>query len=150
MKSISTKKTSIASFIVLALIFIFFSACNQEGRGFALPTGDIEAGKESFVSMSCNECHSTSDIEWRGNAENIHHPLGGDVSVVKTYGELVTSVMNPNHKIAKKYKENLEDGAPSPMINYNNIMTIQELVDIVSYLQDKYEIVTPPAYYHPF
>ena len=40
----------------------------------------------------------------------------------------------------------LMDGE-SKMRRYNEVMTVQQLVDIVSYLQTEYEVVVPPNPY---
>lgn len=78
--------------------------------------------------------------------------LGGDVSRVKTYGQLVTAIINPSHKLAEGYPEEVvsEDG-DSKMPVYNEVMTVQELIDIVAFLQPQYNVVVPkysyPMYY---
>jgi hypothetical protein len=116
-----------------------------EGRGFALPSGELEAGKTAFTKFGCNNCHSAGDIEFKGLDQNLKVPLGGSVGIVKTYGELVTSIINPAHKIDKNNQ--LVDGFK--MKTYNEVMTVQELVDLVTFLQSEYEIETPSYYpYH--
>ena len=78
--------------------------------------------------------------------------LGGEVSKVKTYGDLLTSIINPSHKLAKGYPlDAVSDDGESKMYRYNDYMTVQELIDIVMFLQPHYEIVIPysayPAYH---
>lgn len=129
---------------------VFVGGCNNEGRGFALPKGDIDAGKFAFSSLRCNDCHSIGEIKWIGNDDDPHVQLGGEVSRIKTYGELVTSVINPSHKISKKNKIFTEgESEESMMMNYNEIITVQELIDIVTFLQSKYEIEVSAHYYQP-
>lgn len=142
------------SFIVLICLVsigILVSSCNEQARGFALPEGDIEKGKMTYEMLSCFECHSIKDIEWRGGIDSLHVPLGGETSIEKSYGDLVTSIINPSHKIARHYKANAttKDGQ-SKMANYNEIMTVQELVDIVTYLQSEYNVKSPPSNYYPY
>ncbi|MEX2494523.1 MAG: hypothetical protein WD448_00460 [Woeseia sp.] len=70
------------------------------------------------------------------------------MSRVKTYGELVTAIINPSHKLAPGYrKEDVSANGESLMAyaNLNRVLTVQELIDIVAYLQPLYE-VTPPQY----
>ena len=126
------------------------SSCNQQAQGFALPTGDIERGEMIYKSFSCNSCHSISNIEWQGGADSLNVPLGGAVSTQKTYGELVTSVINPSHKIARKHQQHLTDEGLSKMTNYNEVMTVQELIDLIAYLQSEYDIVPPTTEYYPY
>jgi hypothetical protein len=74
--------------------------------------------------------------------------LGGDVTKVKTYGDLVTSIINPSHKLAKGYPhDEVANNDESKMYNYNNFMTVQELIDIVMFLQPHYDVVIPYSAY---
>ena len=133
---------------------LLISSCNDQARGFALPEGDIEKGKATFERFTCNECHSISDIEWKGGIDNLKILLGGETSTPKSYGDLVTSVINPSHKIALRYKEQTaslttEKGL-SKMKNYNEVMTVQELIDLVAFLQSEYKVSAPPTDYYPY
>ena len=127
------------------------SSCNEQARGFALPTGDIEKGKATYTRLACNTCHSIADMEWKGENDSLKIFLGGDVTTQKTYGDLVTSVINPSHKIAKRYKQvtATEEGF-SKMKNYNEIMTVQELIDLVTFLQSEYNVKVPETQYNPY
>lgn len=140
--------------ILIAILFfasLFLSSCNEEARGFALPKGDIEEGRAIYEKLDCNTCHRISGIEWKGGSDSLNVNLGGAVTTKKTYGELVTSVINPSHKIAPGYKKQgtNEDGL-SKMLNYNEVMTVQELIDLVAFLQSEYEIKSPPVDYYPY
>lgn len=130
---------------------LLISSCNEHARGFALPEGDVEKGKVTYERLGCNECHSISEIEWKGGSDNLKIQLGGEVSKPKSYGDLVTSVINPSHKIARRYNPNstTEEGL-SKMNNYNEAMTVQELIDIVTFLQSEYKVKTPPTRYTPY
>lgn len=130
---------------------LLISSCNEQARGFALPEGDIEKGKMTYTRMECNECHRISNINWNGGKDNLEIQLGGEVSKLKSYGDLVTSVINPSHKVAPRYKEkNAAGGDVSKMKNYNEVMTVQELIDLVAFLQSEYHVVTPPRKYTPY
>jgi len=77
--------------------------------------------------------------------------LGGAVTRVKTYGDLVTSIINPSNKLAEGYPlDEVSNDGVSKMYVYNDFMTVQELVDVVMFLQPQYEVVIPytayPAY----
>jgi cytochrome c2 len=137
---------------VLGFSLLLLFSCAQESRGFVLPEGDVESGKSAFVLMSCNQCHSVGDIEWKGvSSENtIHVPLGGEVSKLKSYGELVASIINPSHKIDRKYlNEPYASQGESKMLNFNDFMTVQDLVDLVTFLQGEYKLegITDIKYY---
>lgn len=131
--------------------FLLLMACKNESRGFVLPAGDIETGKQLFTTLYCTDCHSIGDIKWTGN-ENTGAPqvkLGGEVTSLKTYGELVTSVINPSHKISQRNQltdQQLTAPEGSSLMEtkcYNDVMTVQQLVDIVAFLQSKYQLVMP-------
>jgi hypothetical protein len=81
--------------------------------------------------------------------------LGGEVDRVRKYGDLVTAIVNPSHRLAQGYTPDLvaHDGK-SRMTVYNDVMTVSQLVDIVTFLQAHYKLrpyePTPyPNYYGP-
>ncbi len=115
----------------------------QSGKGFTLPEGDVERGKEAFVALLCHSCHDVSgvelpEIELESDTEVT---LGGEVTRIRTYGELVTSIINPSHKLASGYKpEDIATDGQSKMANYNDAMRVQELIDLVAFLQSRYTL----------
>lgn len=138
---------------VLLIAVLALASCVQQSRGFVLPKGDIAEGKDLFQTMSCTDCHSISDLEWNGPEGGVHIRLGGEVTKIKTYGELVTSVINPSHKLSEDYQRIISDRqGTSPMESYyyNEIMTVEELTNIVAFLQSEYQVVAPddPYYYN--
>lgn len=139
--------------ILLFILLLALSACERQSRGFALPEGDAKAGRETFLSLECNHCHSVvRDVEKAspGHPE-IAFQLGGQVTRIKSYGDLVTSIINPSHRIAHSYVSDTKtESGESRMSIYNEVMTIQQLVDLTTYLQDSYEVVRPQyqAYYY--
>ena len=124
-------------------------------RGFHLPQGDPDAGRQTFIELRCNDCHSADGVEQINPEDSaISFALGGRSTRVTTYAELVTSIINPSHKLSANYPKNLSAvGGESRMYNYNDIMTVQELIDLVTFLQPQYEVivVTPLSYdsYYP-
>jgi sulfur-oxidizing protein SoxX len=124
------------------------SACgDQASHGFSLPAGNADAGRQVFLDMACNDCHSVVGHEElrEGVWPTMDVPLGGPTSRVKAYDDLVTSIINPSHRIAERYQSEtyVADGA-SRMRNYNQVMTVQQLVDLVAYLQGQYDLVEYP------
>ena len=116
----------------------------ESGWGFTLPEGDPEAGERTFVELRCHDCHTIRDYDTIQQSENPRFsiPLGGKVNRISTYGELVTSIINPSHRISRRYAgeaSGKEEG--SPMRVYNDIMTIKQLSDLVMFLQDQYELI---------
>jgi len=145
-----TRKT--VMLLVLAAL-TGLSACEADRmseKGFSLPEGNALNGKEAFVYMHCIECHTVVDEEFPtlALAEPPYVELGGKVTRVKTYGELVTAIINPSHKLARGYPiEQVTNDSQSKMPIYNGYMTVQELIDIVSFLQPHYDVYVPQYEY---
>ncbi len=139
---------------VFLVSLVALGGCDRETmmseKGFRLPDGDAQVGREAFIYMQCHQCHTLEGEEFPAipGMEPPYVALGGKVSKVRTYGELVTSIINPSHKLAKGYAEEVvsEDGE-SNMYIYNQHMTVQELVDIVMFLQPYYDVVVPDYRY---
>jgi len=141
---------------LLLTCVLVLSGCDEDRtmseRGFRLPEGDAMAGRETFVYMHCNQCHTIKGEQLPtipGFEPFVE--LGGAVTRVKTYGELVTAVINPSHKLADGYATDLvsEDGK-SKMYVYNGFMTVQELTDLVMFLQPHYDVVPPEFHYRVY
>lgn len=143
-------RTALTKWGLGVLLSLMTLGCNPNGKGFALPAGSEEDGKITFVGLSCTQCHSVADLEWEGiEGQDIHFRIGGEVTKVKTYGELVTSIINPSHRIARNFARELSDGqTQSPMPVYNEVMTVQELVDLVTFLEKQYNVSPPPTFYY--
>jgi hypothetical protein len=136
--------------IPLFILFFLLASCNfspNSGRGFALPEGNADKGRTTFVELECNACHSVGDIKHAAAREgpDINIALGGQVTTLKTYGDLVTSVINPAYKTNRRFINRGIDtaGAELEMAVYNDKMTVQQLVDLVTYLETNYEFVPP-------
>ena len=145
------------SFLVLLVAFVaMLSGCDEEKtmseRGFRLPEGNAAAGREAFLYMHCNQCHTIEGEELPTvPGFDPFVELGGPVTRVKTYGELVTAVINPSHKLAEGYAEEVvSENGKSKMYYYNGFMTVQELTDIVMFLQQHYDIVPPQFQYRVY
>lgn len=145
--------------LIGGLVFCCFLAGCDTGpnspRGFSLPAGDVERGKQVFLYTGCLSCHAIEGIE-SDIAIELDRPvvLGGPVSRVKTYGELVTAVINPSHKIARAYRtEGMTADGKSKMRNYNDILTVSQLIDLVTFLETRYELSpyqqTPYPHFYP-
>lgn len=145
-------KHILTTFVVL-LAALAIAACSEDRmseRGFSLPEGNALAGREAFIYMHCHECHSIAgeELPALALAEPPIVELGGTVTRVKTYGELVTAIINPSHKLARGYPlDVITNDGESKMPVYNGYMTVQELIDIVSYLQPHYDVFVPRYQY---
>jgi mono/diheme cytochrome c family protein len=141
--------------LTLILLTVLTAACRnpKSSAGFRLPDGDAERGKAVFLELKCHTCHTVqgTDIPLPGKEYAYVRVvvLGGEVQRVKTYGELVTSIINPSHSLAPGYpKELITKDNQSAMTNFNDTMTVRQLIDLVAFLQSRYKLVPPemPAY----
>lgn len=151
-------RPAITGFAAFALLVALLAACDRSptsGHGFTLPEGDAVAGQKAFVALQCTDCHSIAarpDLR-EGVTPTMTLALGGETTKIQTYGDLVTSIINPSHAISKKYLDSgLTQNGASAMRNYNDIMTVSQLVDIVTFLQEEtdYVLHTPMPTHYPY
>jgi sulfur-oxidizing protein SoxX len=147
-------RARIAQLLASILCTVLLAACDTGAKspiGFRLPDGDAETGQELFVELQCNSCHRVADMEMAPPAEPgpVLITLGGPVARVKTYGQLVSSVINPSHKVSRRYSDQqVSKDGESIMRVYNETMTVQELIDIVAFLQVQYKVAVPEYTYY--
>jgi hypothetical protein len=145
---------------ILGLAVAALTACTpdpQSSIGFTLPEGNVEQGKSAYIAMGCNSCHQHSEVPQVETpvAGDIAIVLGGETARVRTYGELVTSVINPSHRIARRGSAEVTDASgESRMLTFNDVMTVTQLIDIVAFLQQSYELspyrtTVYPVYWQP-
>ncbi len=143
------------TFTIAALTAVL-TACGvndpKSERGFRLPDGDPDAGKRAFVDLGCYTCHKVEGVEAKfagTGAANVK--LGGETTMVRSYGELVTAIINPSHKIASgtdPAQVAPEGKSLMEVAALNDRMTVRQLTDLVAFLQTTYKVVPPP--YNPY
>ena len=138
-----------------AIVLSTVSACDlatDSSKDFSLPEGNADAGQSAFVSLECTACHSVRGLDLPApQAEGpVKVVLGGRVSRVKSYGELVTSIINPSHRLARRYRaDEVSQEGQSLMTVYNDVMTVTQLIDLVAFLQAQYDEIERPGYRYP-
>ena len=143
--------------LTLAFLFsIVALGCDmgpKSSRGFSLPDGNVERGRAAFVEFQCNACHKASGIDQlvSDDKPELTVALGGKVSRIKSYGELVTSIINPSHRLAKGYPADaVQAEGQSKMKNYNDVMTVSQLIDLVAFLQSQYTLIEYEPTSYPY
>lgn len=116
---------------------------------FPILQGDIARGQQAFVSLGCNLCHAVDGVELpRPAAAPITVELGGELMFAKTYGDIVTSIINPDHVLSERYLEQLpreqRSNLHSSPMYLNPEMKVSELIDIVAFLNSRYSLL--PGY----
>lgn len=141
-------------------ILVMANSCTEQrartSRGLRLPEGNEEKGRQAFQDMKCHHCHNIAGIEMPKPtaAPESQFELGGEVRHVKSYGELVTAIIQPQHGIAPSYaaQANRQIGGttPSPMPSFNDSMNVSQLIDIVTFLHSCYRKAAPPGSVYPY
>ncbi|MBN1238939.1 MAG: cytochrome C [Gammaproteobacteria bacterium] len=138
-----------ACLMVVPTLAALASGCSYTPTfGFPIEEGDVDAGRQAFIDHRCHQCHSVAGerLPRLAGADDVMLELGGESVAVKSYAELVTSVINPNHVIAARYRDRqLLEGvlpleSPMPMPHIEN-MTVRQLIDLVAFLDSKYVLV---------
>jgi hypothetical protein len=131
--------------ILTAVLAVATSGCDtgpKSGKGFRLPDGDVDKGKAAFAALKCYTCHRVSGVDFPPQVPTAptNIVLGGIVSRIPTYGELVTSVIDPSHGLAPGCKkEQIQEGRLSTMPEFNHVMTVEQMINLVAFLQSRYE-----------
>jgi mono/diheme cytochrome c family protein len=146
--------------LLASAILLVATACAPDpksGSGFRLPDGNADAGKKAFVDLGCHVCHQLDGIDAKfEGTPAVRVRLGGETTRVRTYGDLVTSIINPSHRLATGYKPEVvapEGKSLMETAALNDRMTVRQLTDLVAFLQGKYQVVVPEvnpyAYAYP-
>ena len=132
----------------MGLMMLVAGCAYRSTFGFPIEEGDVNAGRQAFVDHRCHQCHSVSGVELPplAGASPPMFELGGETAVVKSYSELLTSIINPNHVISEEYRGRLALGAegrlesPMPLPQLDN-MTVRQLIDLVAFLDSRYVLI---------
>ncbi len=147
-------RSLLVSFVSL-FTFLCVSACDQvEPRQGAihLPEGDATKGAQHFVDLGCVSCHKVVGAELPEPVEAgpVRVLLGSATGRTKTYDQLVTSIVNPSHRLSSRYrKDKVSQDGQSLMTSNNDVMTVTQLTDLVAFLQAHYVKAERPGYKYP-
>lgn len=137
--------TKLLPVLGLALATLDCSTSRDPAKGFRLAgSGESTRGKAAFVEFKCTECHEVTGSNLpRPAGKNVL--LGGSVLHQPSDGYLVTAIINPAFHAA-----NYPTGGGQPeqavtMPDYTGRMTVQQLTDIVCYLQTRYALKPMPV-----
>jgi L-cysteine S-thiosulfotransferase len=141
--------------VTLALAACALTGC-QSGRkssaGFHLPDGSVDRGQAAFVELRCHACHQVEGLDLPAPVADPAVPvvLGGVLVYPRTDGELAAAIVDPSHRLTGRYPvRQVSAGTRSRMGDFNEAMTVQQLVDLVAFLQSRYEIREPDVVMGP-
>lgn len=139
-------------FLLVTFLGFLWSGCQdveeRAARGMVLPAGDVERGQQAFVDLRCHSCHEVAGLEDelpRPTADPMVDVVLGGLSVREpTDGELLTAILNAPHELYPAgEEERITVEGTSRMTNYNDVITAQQLIDLVAFLHDRYETTDP-------
>ena len=110
---------------------------------FPINWGNIDSGRTAFINLGCHQCHTVNGVElpvYAGDSP-LQLELGGKIHYAKTYADLLTSIINPGHVISEKYLETLPEGqrrGAKTIMPFRKQMTVEQLIDIVTFLNSRY------------
>jgi hypothetical protein len=126
-----------------------------------LPSGTVEAGKQAFEDLRCSACHTVSGVE--GLTEPLAQVPVPDLGMVlagHSRDSIATAVVLPSHfassdtelwsdwstsqrvwigpgqQIPKEQVGEETQETISIMTDYSNVITVQQLSDLVAFLED--------------
>jgi hypothetical protein len=104
-----------------------------EGWKFTWPPGDPVKGREVFVKLECYRCHEVKGEKFPAPGGEIGPELSvmGPLHDAEYFAE---AIINPNRVIEKGKGYEAADGS-SKMPSYNELATVQEVIDLVAYLK---------------
>ena len=105
---------------------------HPRGWQFTMPKGDADKGREVFEKFACYVCHEVRGEKFPAAAPG--SVLGPELSQMGPLHPLeyfTESVVNPSAHAAKKYRG--PDGKSTMPAN-NDRMTVQELIDLSTYM----------------
>jgi hypothetical protein len=138
----------IAAAMVLAGAVLQASCAINPTFAFPVEEGSISAGRQAFIDHQCTRCHTVAGerLPEPPNAASPRFELGGETSQVKAYSDIVTSIINPNHRISDRFVEDVlrqtlpPSESPMPLPNLDT-MTVKQLIDLVAYLDSRYVLI---------
>jgi hypothetical protein len=141
--------------LVALCALVCVSSCDRDDRRqgvIYLPEGDAAKGEMYFVSLGCVSCHSVIGAELPDSVEAgpVRVLLGSRTGRKMYYGQLVTSIVNPSHRLSARYrKDEVSQQGGSLMTSYNDVLTVTQLTDLIAFLQKYYVKAERPGYtYH--
>lgn len=138
-------RSGLTSGLGIGVAALLLTACQpSEGGAYTFPEGDLGKGRQTFIDLGCISCHTVDGARaLRDGMDEAERTivLGGEKTRVYSYGELVTSIVNPTHKVSQtRLGTMVQNDGDSLMRDYNDIMTVTELMDLVTFLEAHYTL----------
>ena len=104
-----------------------------------LPEGDIEDGRRVFLAHGCALCHgATRESAFPSPATTHAGPAIGRPQGEWSAYEIAQAIIDASCEVPPAFRQEqvIEDGTPdSPMAEYADVLTLQDLADLVAYVR---------------
>lgn len=145
------KATTVPALALLALLVLSTAGCQES---VFLPGGDPQAGRELFQRQGCSYCHQVAGEEFEPSIQPpVPFKLADPVNP-KSRDYLAESIIAPSHRFAKpphipivtdppvmadppEYKNIRREGGESRMLDYTEVLLVQEWLDLTAYLEEQ-------------
>lgn len=109
-----------------------------EGWKFSWPAGNAAAGREVFVKLECFSCHEVRGEQFpkpdHGEDPGEAGPELSSMAPLHPAEYFAEAILNPNAVVEEGKGYRAPDGK-SKMPSYNDLVSLQELIDLVAYLK---------------
>jgi len=114
-----------------------------DGKVPVFPEGSAIAGQTLFIDKGCYQCHHAGDVELPVGefSELLIIPLGTSEHAAWSRDDHARAIMNPDHTISEEYRKAMTilgerlKAESSPMPNYADLLTVGDLVHLVTFLE---------------
>jgi hypothetical protein len=144
----SMRESNIRALTLLAVV-ASLAVTSAPAEELRLPAGSPEDGLKSFVALRCVHCHRVTGVPIQDPelAKRLDLTLGAEARFVRSYPDLITAITNPRHVIQKQYSQLLDPTQQVEtepfMLDLSREMTVRQLIDIVSFLDQRYAADLP-------
>lgn len=134
--------------VVAALSVIFMTlslSAEPTGESKILPAGDPGRGRDLFEEKLCFRCHTVEGDRFpEVDLPVINHVhLAGETNRDWSRDFFAREILDPQHLLSPEYQRAMAiigdklGAKESPMPDYRSVLTVKDLLDLVTYLEEK-------------
>jgi len=105
-----------------------------QGWRFSWPAGNPIAGREVFIKLECNTCHEVKGERFPAPEPGKVGPELSSMASLHPAEYFAEAIINPSVVVEEGKGYRAPDGQ-SKMPSYNELVTVQEVIDLVAYLK---------------
>lgn len=138
--------------VLAPLLWTAGCAPRESSTQFRMPEGNADRGRSTFVALDCVQCHRVMGVDLPAPTVDAARvvTLGGDVTKLRSYGDLITSIIHPSQRLSELMPGPAPADGKSPMPSMTERMTVAQLIDLVTFLQPRYSELEPLYQPHPY